>query len=185
MGEPSQITNSRFPAMQQMGEELDAVQPVERLLSDQGVDFPCRRHSTHDREVVPCHLLTEDRRSRLARLFAGGGCELRRATCLPSQRSRQFAACFPSPNEQRAASLSIRTNCRREIVPASFTRGRQTRMIDDARAFVPELIIRLPSSVRMGHVPVIDRPEFNTASRKVSQPVLLVPSFSVSDCLNA
>ena len=38
-----------------------------------------------------------------------------------------------------SASLSWRTNCRREIVPASFARGRQTRMMEEARALVPML----------------------------------------------
>ena len=50
--------------------------------------------------------------------------------------------------------------------------------------FMP--IIRLPSSVRMGHVPVTAKPARITASRKVSQPVLEVPASPlVSDCLKA
>jgi hypothetical protein len=34
--------------------------------------------------------------------------------------------------------------------------GRQTRAIEDAKAFVPLPIIRFPSSVRSGQVPVIE-----------------------------
>ena len=46
--------------------------------------------------------------------------------------------------------------------------------------------IRLPSSVRIGHVPEIAKPDRIVASRNVSQPVLAVPeSLFVSDCLNA
>jgi len=41
-------------------------------------------------------------------------------------------------------------------------------------------------SVRIGQVPVMAKPARITASRKVSQPVLEVPSvLSVSACLNA
>ena len=36
-----------------------------------------------------------------------------------------------------------------------------------------------------GQVPTIEKPEFITASRKVSQPVLDVPASFVLDCLNA
>src|SRR5262249_14156276 len=41
--------------------ELDAVQTVERLRPNQGVDAALRRHPPHDREVVACLLLAEDR----------------------------------------------------------------------------------------------------------------------------
>ena len=46
---------------EQVQEELDRVQPVERLLPDQGVDATRRRHPPHDREVVTRLLLAEDR----------------------------------------------------------------------------------------------------------------------------
>jgi hypothetical protein len=67
---------------------------------------------------------------------------------------------------------------------------RRTRTTDQddtrARALVPEPIIRLLSSVRIGQVPVMAKPARITASRKVSQPVLAVP-FSpwLSACLKA
>jgi len=77
-------------------------------------------------------------------------------------------------------------NSRRVTVGASAGRFRQTRTMLEARALVLELIMRLPSSVRMGHVPVMANPALMTASKNVSQPVLAVPdSVSVSDCLNA
>src|SRR5208337_2093751 len=42
------------------------------------------------------------------------------------------------------------------------------------------------SSVRIGHVPLTAKPASIAARRKVSQPVLEIPSaLSVSDCLNA
>ncbi len=40
---------------------------------------------------------------------------------------------------------------------------------------VPDPIIRLPSSVRIGHVPLMAKPARITASRNVSQPVEIVP----------
>jgi hypothetical protein len=70
------------------------------------------------------------------------------------------------------------------MAPTFFTLGRQTKIMEDAR----ELTLFFnptDDSVRIGHVPVMVRPDFNTASRNVSQPVLFVPSFAVSDCLNA
>ena len=48
-----------------MQEELDAVQPVERLLPRQRVDLARRRHPAHDRQVVARLLLADDRRLRL------------------------------------------------------------------------------------------------------------------------
>lgn len=50
---------------EQMQEELDAMQPVERLRPDQGVDPALRRHPAHDREVIPSLLLAEHRRQSL------------------------------------------------------------------------------------------------------------------------
>ena len=56
----------------------------------------------------------------------------------------------------------------------------------EAKAFVPMPIIRFPSSVRMGHVPLTAKPDRITASRNVSQPVLTIPVLPfVSDCLKA
>ena len=56
----------------------------------------------------------------------------------------------------------------------------------DARAFVPMAIDRALRSVRIGQVAVMENPDWATASRKVSQPVLAVPASSlVSDCLKA
>src|ERR1043166_3911520 len=48
--------------MQQVLQKLDAVHPVERLLARQGVNFPFRGHSTHDRQMVMRLLLVNDRR---------------------------------------------------------------------------------------------------------------------------
>ena len=74
----------------------------------------------------------------------------------------------------------------RVAVGAEMERGRQTSTIEDARALLPDPTMRFPSSVRMGHVPLIPNPARTTASRKVSHPVEAVPSLrSVSDCLNA
>jgi hypothetical protein len=59
-------------------------------------------------------------------------------------------------------------------------------MMLEASALVPMPLDRAPRSVRIGQVPVIAKPARITASRKVSHPVLAVPSSSsLSDCLNA
>ncbi len=82
--------------------------------------------------------------------------------------------------------LSAATKSRRVAKVAPSVRFRHTRIMLDASAFVPIPTIRLLSSVRMGHVPLTPKPDWMTASRKVSQPVLAVPaSLLVSDCLNA
>ena len=67
---------------------------------------------------------------------------------------------------------------------------RQTRTMEEARALVPEAIERLLISVRMGQVPVIEKPALMMADSIVSQPVEAVaedpsPSVSASLCLNA
>ena len=46
---------------EEVQEELDTVQPVERFLPDQGVDAALGRHPPHDREVIARLLLAEDR----------------------------------------------------------------------------------------------------------------------------
>ena len=55
----------------------------------------------------------------------------------------------------------------------------------EARALKP--FFRFPVySVRIGQVPVMEKPDSITAARKVSQPVLAMPvSPLVSDCLKA
>ena len=68
---------------------------------------------------------------------------------------------------------------------ASSGRGRRARTIDEARALVPEAIIRLPSSERTGHVAVTVHPARTMLPRIVSHPVDAVPPVSVSDCLKA
>ena len=69
---------------------------------------------------------------------------------------------------------------------ASAGRGRQTSTMLEARALVPEPIMRLSNSVRIGQVPEMAKPASITAARKVSQPVLVVPSVPpLSDCLKA
>ena len=50
---------------EQVQEELDAVQPIQRLLPYQSVDLAQRRHRAHDGEVIARLLLTEDRRQSL------------------------------------------------------------------------------------------------------------------------
>ena len=55
----------------QVLEELDGVQPVEGLLTHQGVDLALRRDTPHDREVVAHLPLVEDRRVPLGRVSAG------------------------------------------------------------------------------------------------------------------
>ena len=83
-------------------------------------------------------------------------------------------------------ALSSRMNSRRLTVAASVSRLRQTRTMLEASAFESAPRIRLLSSVRMGQVPVREKPARITASRNVSHPVLWVPdSSSVSACLNA
>ena len=81
--------------------------------------------------------------------------------------------------------FSSRTNSRLEIDLEWRFRFLQTRTIDDASAFT--FFLRFPvNSVLNGQVPVIPKPASTTACKKVSHPVLIVPSFAVvSDCLNA
>ena len=53
----------RYP--QQVREELDAMQPIERLLPHQSVALASQRPAPHDREVIACQLLADDWRLRL------------------------------------------------------------------------------------------------------------------------
>jgi hypothetical protein len=86
----------------------------------------------------------------------------------------------------RELAFSAVTNSRRVAVGAEVARGRQTRTMLEARALVPEPIMRLPFSVRIGQVPLMAKPASMTAARKVSHPVLVVPSPpSLSACLKA
>ena len=67
-----------------------------------------------------------------------------------------------------------------------FGRGRQTSTMLEARALVPAPVMRRSSSVRIGQVPLMAKPAWITAPRKVSQPVEVVPlSPFFSDCLKA
>ena len=85
-----------------------------------------------------------------------------------------------------SSALSAVTNSRRVAVGRVRSRGRQTRMMLEARALVSDADHATGRSVRIGQVPVMAKPARITASRKVSQPVLAVPSApSVSDCLKA
>ena len=59
---------SRSDMPDQVLEELDGVQPVEHLLTHQGVDLALRRDTPHDREVVARLPLVEDRRVPLGRV---------------------------------------------------------------------------------------------------------------------
>ncbi len=82
-------------------------------------------------------------------------------------------------------AFNSRRNSRREMLGAPGSRLRQTSTMLEARALVPAAIIRLPSSVRIGQVPVTAKPALRTASRKVTQPVELVPDSLVSEALKA
>ena len=97
--------------------------------------------------------------------------------------------CCHAAGELRAtgnSDLRAATKSRRVAIGASAGRWRQTRTMEEARALVPCPIMRLLFSVRIGHVPVTEKPASITASRKVSQPVLEVPSSPFfSDCLKA
>ena len=65
-------------------------------------------------------------------------------------------------------------------------RWRQTRTMLEARALVTLVPIIRHRSVRTGQVPLIAKPASITAPRKVSHPVLVVPSPpALSDCLKA
>ncbi len=74
---------------------------------------------------------------------------------------------------------------RRSVVGASSGRGRSDRTIEDAKALVPELIMRLLSSLRIGHVEVMAQPERIMPSSSVSQPEDASPVVLLSLCLNA
>ena len=79
------------------------------------------------------------------------------------------------------SAFSAATNSRRVAVGASAARGRQTRMMLEARALVSVTdSTRVLSSVRIGQVPLMANPARITASRKVSQPVLAVPSLALA-----
>ena len=88
----------------------------------------------------------------------------------------------------RAGRSSLRrvlTRLRLVVWEAPSVRLRQTRTIDEASAFVPISIIRPPRSVRIGQVPVIEKPALIIEESIASQPVLAVLSSSVSLCLYA
>ena len=88
--------------------------------------------------------------------------------------ARSTGAMLPCWSVRSASGISrlrLATKSLRVVIPASAVAGRQTRTIDEARAFVPLAIIRLPSSVRIGQVPLIEKPELNKPSSIVSQPV--------------
>ena len=64
--------------------------------------------------------------------------------------------------------------------------GRQAITIEEASAAVPIATIRVPNSVRIGHVAVTCKPASTKPCRNVSQPVDVVPfPGMVSCCLNA
>src|SRR5512136_1279348 len=89
--------------------------------------------------------------------------------------ARSTGAMLPRRRWARAAGssdLSELTNSRRVAVGALEALGRQTRTMLEARALVPELIMRLLNSVRIGQVPLMPKPARITAWRKVSEPVL-------------
>src|SRR3989442_872531 len=92
------------------------------------------------------------------------------------------------------SDLSALRNSRREAIGASTGRGRQTRTMEEARAFVPFPMVLPVLSVRTGQVPVIVKPALIKPSSIVSQPVEAVAksvsissvlSSSDSDCLKA
>jgi len=99
--------------------------------------------------------------------------------CLGARPSCPLAGETPalpviSSSASGKVALSSRRNSRRLTVGASAGRLRQTRTMLEASALVPEPIMRLPSSVRIGQVPVRAKPACSTASKNVSQPVLEV-----------
>lgn len=97
------------------------------------------------------------------------------------ERSSSMAAC--------SSRLSAITKSRRVPMGAPSGRLRHTSTMEDARAFLPEAIFRLAISVRIGQVPVIEKPARMMAESIVSQPVEAVDStsfeVSVSLCLKA
>lgn len=95
--------------------------------------------------------------------------------------------CWSAVTAVASSRLSAAMKSLRETAGASTGRGRHTRTIEDASAFEPLATIRLPSSLRMGHVPVTAKPAPMSASSIVSEPVDATdPSPpSVSVCLNA
>ena len=88
----------------QVQEELDAVQPVERLLPRQRVDLARGRHPAHDRQVVARLLLAEDRRLRL------GGVR-------PDQPRQQVEPRFVLENQHPALALRPPAQVRPDLVP--------------------------------------------------------------------
>ena len=92
------------------------------------------------------------------------------------QVHRRDVAALEVEGASGSSALSAVTNSRRVAVGASAARGRQTRTMLEARALVRYLDSESARSVRIGQVPVMAKPARITASRKVSQPVLAVPS---------
>lgn len=88
-------------------------------------------------------------------------------------------------NEVSSSFLSSRRKFLRVHVEAVFSRLRQTRTMEEARAFVSMAFVRTLLSVRTGHVPVMVNPALIMACNIVSQPVDAVPSVSLSFCLKA
>lgn len=89
---------------QEMQEEFDAVQAVQRLLSHQGVDLARGRHPAHDGQVVASHLLPEDRRQSL------GGIG-------PDQPRQQVEPRFVHENQHPALAPGLPSQFRPDLVP--------------------------------------------------------------------
>lgn len=98
--------------------------------------------------------------------------------------------CDVSTLEMREGGRQFSFQRGKKLASCGVRRGRCTRTTNqtmlEANALESMLRMRLLNSVRIGQVPVATKPARITASRKVSQPVLAVPSsVSVSTCLNA
>src|SRR5690606_17504839 len=106
--------------------------------------------------------------------------------------ARSTGAILPENISIRAFGNSSRReseNARRDVVGASWGRGRHTNTIDDAKAF-RITFTPVVNSVRIGHVPLIANPALMRLVSIVSHPVLAALSeppvtFSVSACLKA
>jgi hypothetical protein len=102
------------------------------------------------------------------------------------QVHRRDVAALAGGPAPAAVRLSAQQRTRGGWRSGRWWRWRQTRTMLEASALVPEPIMRLLSSVRIGQVPLMAKPASITAARKVSQPVLVVPSSSsLSACLKA
>ena len=154
----------------------------DRLIADRGYDSHAVRTALDTRGIQP---IIPARSNNHRATHQDGRCLRRYRRRWVVERSNAWLYNFRRLVVRYERSVEIYTALV-HLACALITLKRVFGGLLEARAFVPEPIMRLLSSVRIGHVPLRAKPARITASRNVSQPVLDVPdSPLVSDCLKA